>query len=88
MQTRIKNNIIQTFENLRDKKHKIDLESAQLQGPSSTWTYLINDDQFGWGIEMLSGKNIGFAVAAGSGINLPIFLLLIWLKRFFRRKST
>jgi preprotein translocase subunit SecA len=87
MQTRIRSNIVRAFENLREKKHEIDLESTQLRGPSSTWTYLINDDQFGWGIQMLSGRNIGFAVAAGSGINLPIFLLLIWLKRFFRRKS-
>ncbi|HMA54541.1 MAG TPA: accessory Sec system translocase SecA2, partial [Acidobacteriota bacterium] len=38
----------------------IDLEAAGLKGPSSTWTYLVNDDQFGWGVGLLKGSNVGF----------------------------
>ena len=87
MQDLVRGNIISAFENLKGRKHGIDLDSPQLQGPSSTWTYLINDEQFGWGIQMLSGKNIGFSVAAAGGLHMPLFLLLIWLKRSFRRKS-
>ena len=37
-----------------------------LKGPSSTWTYLVNDDQFGWGVEMLKGTNIGFSAGAAA----------------------
>lgn len=86
MQEMVKENIIAAFQRLREQKDSLDLEDAGLKGPSSTWTYLINDEQFGWGIQMLSGSSIGFAVGAAGGMNMPLFLLLIWLKRFFRRR--
>ena len=87
MQELVRKRIPAAFETLRAHKEGIDLESESLQGPSSTWTYLINDEQFGWGIQMLSGRNIGFAVGAAAGINMPFFILLLWLKRMFKRKK-
>jgi preprotein translocase subunit SecA len=57
----------------------------RLKGPSSTWTYLINEDQFGWGLEMIKGKNIGFA-AVGAGAFGPLLVLTLLVRRFFRRK--
>jgi preprotein translocase subunit SecA len=57
----------------------------RLKGPSSTWTYLINDDQLGWGLEMIKGKNIGFA-AMGAAAFGPLLVLTLLVQRFFRRK--
>ena len=44
----------------------VGLEGLRLRGPSSTWTYLINDDPFtdGLAATMMSGRNIGFAASA------------------------
>jgi preprotein translocase subunit SecA len=53
------------------------------RGPSSTWTYLVNEDQFGWGLEMLKGRNIGFAGIA-AGVFGPLFLLTLVAQRFAR----
>jgi preprotein translocase subunit SecA len=60
-----------------------ELESRK--GPSSTWTYLINEDQFGANVELLKGANIGFAAGAVvfSG---PLFVLLLAIRRFFGPK--
>ncbi|KNY27523.1 accessory Sec system translocase SecA2 [Pseudobacteroides cellulosolvens] len=44
----IENDIVSTFERVEITKDGIDMEKEGLTGPSSTWTYLINDspDQF------------------------------------------
>ncbi len=63
----------------------IDLEAEGLRGPSSTWTYLVNDDQLGWGLELLKGRNIGFSALAASYFG-PLFLLTLLLGRLKRRK--
>jgi preprotein translocase subunit SecA len=55
------------------KNASIDADMERLRGPSSTWTYLVNDNPFAWGTEMMKTKNIGFggmaALVAG-----PLFL--------------
>jgi preprotein translocase subunit SecA len=57
-----------------------------LQGPTSTWTYLVNDDQFGWGMDLLKGGNIGFAAVAAGPAGA---LLMLWLlvKRLFKART-
>jgi len=60
----------------------------KLRGPSATWTYLLNEDQFGWGLEILKGRNIGFGSVA-AGVFGPLFLLTLAsqrLKRWFRKR--
>ncbi len=57
----------------------------RLKGPSSTWTYLVNEDQFGWGMELIKGKNIGSAAIAAGAFG-PLLVLTLLLRRFFRRK--
>jgi len=60
----------------------------KLRGPSSTWTYLLNEDQFGWGLEMLKGRNIGFGSVA-AGVFGPLFILTLAaqrLGRWFRKR--
>jgi preprotein translocase subunit SecA len=64
----------------------VGLEGLRLRGPSSTWTYLINDDPFtdGLAATMMSGRNIGFAASAA----LIGPLLILWaLSRRFGRRS-
>lgn len=43
----INDKIIKTFESVEITKDGIDMEKEGLMGPSSTWTYLINDNPFG-----------------------------------------
>lgn len=63
------------------------LVMEKLRAPSSTWTYLLNEDQFGWGLEMLKGRNIGYGSIA-AGVFGPLLILTLAaqrLKKRFRR---
>jgi hypothetical protein len=66
-----------------------------LKGPSSTWTYLVNDaNQFGWGVEMVKPRKMAFfgvgdsLIAGPALVNAvlhgPLFLLTLLLN--WRRK--
>ena len=70
----------------------IDLEKEGLEGPSSTWTFLINDDPLPiFNVAMIANKNIGYAAIAA----LPLILIkpieaivsfLCWIKAALRQK--
>jgi preprotein translocase subunit SecA len=64
----------------------VDLDAAGLKGPSATWTYLVNEDQFGWGVEMLKGTNIGFAAGAAA-FSGPLFVFALLTNRFRKKKE-
>jgi len=64
----------------------VDIEAAGLKGPSSTWTYLVNDDQFGWGVGLLKGSNIGFAAGAAA-LYGPLFIFALLVNRFKKRRG-
>ena len=70
--------------------HSNDMSSGleRLKGPSSTWTYLVNENPFGSGMDMIKGKNIGFAfgIAFGGFFGLNIFLHMAALILNRRRK--
>jgi preprotein translocase subunit SecA len=83
---KVEDEVISAFGSLLKKEEALDLDSEGLKGPSSTWTYLVNEDQFGWGMEMLKGRNIGFAVGAAAYWG-PLFILTLLLKRFFKKKK-
>lgn len=74
------------IEELVRKERPIDFEAAEMKGPSSTWTYLVEDEQSGWGIELLKGRNIGFAAGAAGFWGL-FFCLLSWQTGFGGRKK-
>ena len=67
-----------------DEVSPLDLE--RLKGPSSTWTYLVNEDQFGWGMELLKGKNIGFAAVA-TALYGPFLMLVLVVQKFRKKKK-
>ena len=75
-----------TLETIVDREGPIDLEAEGLKGPSSTWTYLVNEDQLGWGVELLKGTNVGFTSAAAAFYG-PLFILAILGKRFKKRRG-
>ena len=87
LQNGIEEGVIDVMESMIRKDGPVDLEAEARQGPSSTWTYLVNEDQFGWGIEMLSGKNIGLAAGAAALYHGPLFVLALLLNKIFRRKK-
>jgi preprotein translocase subunit SecA len=57
-----------------------------LHGPSSTWTYLINDQAFTDPIaaSLVAGRNIGFA--AMTALNGSLLMLWALLRRFQGRR--
>ena len=49
------------------KDGPVTLDMERLKGPSSTWTYLLDENQFGWGIEMVKAKKCwGFSTLHGA----------------------
>jgi len=63
----------------------VDLEAAGLKGPSSTWTYLVDEEELGWGVRLLKGGNAGFASAAAAFAG-PLFVLALVLDRFRKKR--
>jgi preprotein translocase subunit SecA len=59
-----------------------------LQGPSSTWTYLVNDQAFTdrLAASLVGGRNVGFAV--GAALTGPLLMLWALSRRFFQRRGT
>ena len=86
LEDRIGAAIDSTLRSLIAREGPVDLEAAGLKGPSSTWTYLVNEDQFGWGVELLKGTNIGVAAGAAAFYG-PLFLLALIVNRFKRKEE-
>jgi preprotein translocase subunit SecA len=78
--------VVRSIEDLVRLEGPVDFERAGMKGPSSTWTYLVDDEQAGWGVELLKGRNIGFAAGA-AGYWGPLFLLALMANRFRRTKK-
>ena len=64
----------------------IDLEKEGLKRPSSTWTYLVNDNPFGDKLESIlnSTGNIGFA--AGAAVLWPLLGAYFIIKKLFGKR--
>ena len=75
-----------TIASLVSREGPVDLDADGLKGPSSTWTYLVSDEQFGWGVGLLKGSQIGFA-AVSAGVYGPLFALALIVNRFLGRKK-
>jgi len=76
-----------SFESARITADGIDLEREGLRGPSSTWTYLVNDNPFEWVAGLSAPGNIGLGV--GAGVWGGLFVLKAAVdKLFFRRRDS
>jgi preprotein translocase subunit SecA len=72
---------------LASRPGPVDLDAAGLKGPSSTWTYLVDEDELGWGVELLKGTNVGFAVGAAAFYGPLLVLALIANRLKGRRRA-
>ena len=86
LEDRIGRSIEATLRSLLAGQGPVDVEAAGLRGPASTWTYLVNEDQLGWGIELLKGTNVGFAAGAAA-LYGPLFVLALLVNRLKRKRS-
>ncbi len=78
--------VAKTLERLIGCEGPVDLDAEGLKGPSSTWTYLVNEDQLGWGVGLLKGSNVGFAAGAAAFAG-PLFLLALVTNRLKKRRD-
>jgi preprotein translocase subunit SecA len=90
MQQTIDEQIIETFRNAVINENGIDAEREGLVGPSSTWTYLIDDNPFG--NQQLRGALIGstaFAFHAAPWLMLffPFILVGKKIKGLYKKKN-
>jgi preprotein translocase subunit SecA len=86
MEGHIQASIKSTFEKLHVDAGGLDMKKTGLRGPSSTWTYIINDNPFEWRLSLASERNIGSGAWAGVLAALFWFIPLAYgLGRFFRR---
>jgi preprotein translocase subunit SecA len=66
---------------------RIDLEALGIRGPSSTWTYLVNDDPFRNQIGMmLTGPGRTTIAIYAAVVMMPLLLLWGLVDRFLRRR--
>jgi preprotein translocase subunit SecA len=86
MQTEIDEAVVSEMTTIVRKDGPVNLDMERLKGPSSTWTYLLDENQFGWGIEMVKAKNAGFLYTAWNAPHFlgSLFILTLLLSR--RRK--
>lgn len=79
--------VLAAFDDVRIVDGRVDLSPLGLKGPSSTWTYLVNDDPFSNQIGTLLTGVGGKSVAAYSAAML-MPLLILWgvVDNFFTRR--
>ena len=60
----LRDELVATFLRLRAEHGRIDLEGAGLRGPTSTWTYLVNDNPLpSFTLQLIASGNYGVALA-------------------------
>lgn len=79
--------VVGALERLVVRDGVIDLDRAGIKGPSSTWTYLINDDPFRRQLgRMLTGQGNSTLAIGGAALAAPFFFLWLLADRFLRRR--
>ncbi len=77
----IEKNVLETIKNAKITHEGINLHEEGLIGPSSTWTYLVDDRIEQLGIDGL------LASPAAASVNFPLYLMLALYKFFTRKKN-
>jgi preprotein translocase subunit SecA len=86
MQQEIDEDVVRTLRDATITEEGIDLEKEGLRGPSSTWTYLVNDDPFRQQLGIQLAGSTGFAAAAAL-YTAPILILWGLYNRYRRRSA-
>jgi preprotein translocase subunit SecA len=80
--------VLSSLDGVRAAGGRIDIASVELKGPSSTWTYLVNDDPFREQVLLSLIGTGGKAVAVYAAVVMPgLFLLWTLVERFARRRG-
>lgn len=93
MMEELRQDVLDTFATLRPVNGTIDLAAAGIRGPSSTWTYLINDNPFAsFTLSLLAPGNMGVSMAAAfiAAVYFPVSLTVmagVAVRRWLRRRG-
>jgi preprotein translocase subunit SecA len=80
--------VLDLLEHVRVSDGRIDLEGLGIKGPSSTWTYLINDDPFRNQIgRMLTGPGGATIAIYAATFLMPLMILWGLVDRFRKRPA-
>jgi preprotein translocase subunit SecA len=79
--------VLDVLDGVRVRDGRVDLEGLGIRGPSSTWTYLVNDDPFRDQIgRMLTGPGRTTVAVYAAAVMMPLLLLWGLVDRFLRRR--
>jgi preprotein translocase subunit SecA len=79
--------VLNVLEHVRVSGGRVDLEGLGIRGPSSTWTYLVNDDPFRNQIGMmLTGPGRTTIAIYAAAMMGPLLLMWGMADRFLRRR--
>jgi preprotein translocase subunit SecA len=78
--------VIETFESVEFSDGRVNLGASGLKGPSSTWTYLVNDHAVGALQEMLFGEG-SYATGAGAAMMAGPLILVWGIRERLKRRS-
>lgn len=86
LQDRVNREVVHVMKNITITEKGAELGEHGLLSPSSTWTYLVNDNPHGDRLAMMLGAagNIGFAV--GAGLMWPLLMLYYLVRRWKKEK--
>jgi len=89
----LRDSVVETFGGLSAEGGSIDLERHGLRGPTSTWTYLVNDNPFSsFAFSLIAPGNAGVSLAAGflALLYLPVTIgvvTMVFLRRMLKRRA-
>jgi preprotein translocase subunit SecA len=87
MDTAIDAAVLDVLKQVRVRGREVDLEGLAIRGPSSTWTYLVNDDPFRSQIGMiLTGPGRTTIAVYAAALMGPLLLLWGLVDRWLRRR--
>jgi preprotein translocase subunit SecA len=79
--------VVETLNGIEVKDGRVELAPDLLKGPSSTWTYLVNDDPFRNQIGMmLTGPGRVTLAINAAALTMPLLVLWGVVDRVFRRR--
>jgi preprotein translocase subunit SecA len=79
--------VLDALTGVRVSGGRVDLEGLGIRGPSSTWTYLVNDDPFRNQIGMmLTGPGRTTIAVYAAALMMPLLLLWGLLDRVMRKR--
>ena len=88
MEDAIDDAVLDVLPEVRVTGGRIDIEGLGLKGPSSTWTYLVNDDPFRNQIgRMLTGPGRTSMAIYAAVVMMPLLLAWGLVDRFLRKRS-